>query len=460
MKFASIILARQNSKRLKEKNKRIFLNDHLFAHQIKISKKIKDIKKIFLSSDDEEIINLGKKYKVTCLKREKEFATDKCSLEKTLLNDINKIQKYDKKITHLVIQQATNPMFKTDYLNTGIKKIKKNKYNSIQTFKEEKFFEIGVDNFKKIRPNYQDKKPRKIETGMFWIINIKEFLKTKNRIIEPVGFVKINKQDVIDIDNYEDFLTSEKNLKINYYKDTEYYYKKRNQKIKNFDKYQSKKQTDPDGVIREPFKEKQHKIDFFKNEIKFVNSLNFKRNYKPKYLDLGCGTGFITSAINKSYIKYGLEVGKESYNFAKKYFDYMHLGELKGDTYKENFFDVIMFQHVLEHLSNPIEILDIIKKILKPGGIVLIGTPNFGSACSLRYGKKFRMLHDETHISLFSDIKLCELINDLGMSVHKVDYPYFNTKYFNKEEILKIFNKNIISPAFYGNIMTVYAIKK
>ena len=70
------------------------------------------------------------------------------------------------------------------------------------------------------------------------------------------------------------------------------------------------------------------------------------------------------------------------------------------------------------------------------------------------------MLHDETHISLFSDIKLCELINDLGMSVHKVDYPYFNTKYFNKEEILKIFNKNIISPAFYGNIMTVYAIKK
>ena len=104
--------------------------------------------------------------------------------------------------------------------------------------------------------------------------------------------------------------------------------------------------------------------------------------------------------------------------------------------------------------------LIIIKKILKPGGIVLIGTPNFGSACSLRYGKKFRMLHDETHISLFSDIKLCELINDLGMTVHKVDYPYFNTKYFNKEEILKIFNKNIISPAFYGNIMTVYAIKK
>ena len=64
-------MARQNSKRLPEKNKRIFLNYKLFCHQIKICKKIKDIKKIFLSSDDEEIINLGKKHNVTCIKREK-----------------------------------------------------------------------------------------------------------------------------------------------------------------------------------------------------------------------------------------------------------------------------------------------------------------------------------------------------------------------------------------------------
>ena len=358
MKFASIIFARKGSKRLINKNKREFLNESLFVHQIKISKKIKEINKIFLSSDDEEILNIGKKNKVICIKRKKNFSTDKCSLETTLLNDIKKIQKFDKNITHLIILQASNPMMEVKYLKKGIKKTKDKNYSSIQTFKEDNFFEIGVDDFKKIRPNYQDKKPRKIETGMFWIVNIKRFLKIKNRIIEPVGYIKIDKQDVIDIDNYDDFLTSERRLKVFYYKDTEYYYKKRNQKIKNFDKYQSKKQIDPDGIIREPFRERQHKIDFFKNEIKFVNSLKFKKNYKPKYLDLGCGTGFITSAINKRFEKYGLEVGKESFNFAKKYFNHMHLGELKNSTYKENFFDVIMFQHVLEHLKNPIEILD------------------------------------------------------------------------------------------------------
>ena len=196
---------------------------------------------------------------------------------KTLLNDLVKIKKIDNKISHLIILQATNPMIKTDYLELGIKKIKTKKYNSIQTYKEENFFEIGVDDFKKIRPNYQDKKPRKIETGMFWIINIKEFLKIKNRIIDPIGFVKINKKDVIDIDNYEDFLNSEKKLKVSYFKNTEYYYKKRRSNIKNFDKYQSKKQIDPDGIVREPFKERKHKIEFFKNEIQFVNSLKYKK---------------------------------------------------------------------------------------------------------------------------------------------------------------------------------------
>jgi len=39
------------------------------------------------------------------------------------------------------------------------------------------------------------------------------------------------------------------------------------------------------------------------------------------------------------YEKYGQEVGKESYNFAKKYFDHMYLGKLKSNTYDEWYID-------------------------------------------------------------------------------------------------------------------------
>ena len=458
MEFASLILARKNSNRLFQKNKRKFLGMPLFLHQIKLSKEINEIKKIFISTDDEDIQSISKEYNIEILKRNPKFASDKCSLEKTILADIKKIKSIDKKISHLVVLSACNPMFSQAYIKEGIKKIKKNKFNSIQTYVEKKNFEIGVDSFDNIRKNTQDLKPKKIETGFFWIINIEKFLLRKNRIIKPVGYVKILDEDYVDIDTIEDFLLAEKKLKFKYYKNTDYYFKKRLSKSIDFNKYQSETSVDPDGKIRNPFEEKDHKIEFFKDEINYVNKLEFKN--KPKLLDLGCGTGFVTSAISKKYEKYGLEVGRDSYNFAKKYFNKMHLGALKKSTYKNNFFDVILLLHVLEHVKNPIELLETIINILNPAGKLIIGTPNFDSACARRYGKKFRMLNDKTHISLFSDHKLVELLSDIGYEVEKVDFPYFETKYFNTEEILKIFDKNTMSPAFYGSIMTIYVSKK
>ena len=135
-------------------------------------------------------------------------------------------------------------------------------------------------------------------------------------------------------------------------------------------------------------------------------------------------------------------------------------GKIEDFTEPDDSFDVITLLHVLEHVEKPIELLEIIINILNPAGKLIIGTPNFDSACARRYGKNFRMLNDKTHISLFSDHKLVELLADIGYEVERVDFPYFETKYFNKEEILKILNKNTMSPAFYGNVMTIYVYKK
>lgn len=77
-----------------------------------------------------------------------------------------------------------------------------------------------------------------------------------------------------------------------------------------------------------------------------------------------------------------------------------------------------------------------------------------------RFGEKFRLLYDKTHISLFSDFSLRDLLQDSGLHVDKIDYPYFETEYFNKENINRVFDISKISPAFYGNFMTLYATKK
>ena len=79
-----------------------------------------------------------------------------------------------------------------------------------------------------------------------------------------------------------------------------------------------------------------------------------------------------------------------------------------------------------------------------------------------KYNKKFRLLHDKTHISLFSAESLMRLVRNLGFQIIKVEYPYFEGPFFNKKNILKLFKKNNkeLSPPFYGSVVTVFAKKK
>jgi len=41
----------------------------------------------------------------------------------------------------------------------------------------------------------------------------------------------------------------------------------------------------------------------------------------------------------------------------------------------------------------------------------------------------------------------------------KVEYPYFDTPWFNKDDLLKILNDKEISPPFYGSNMTFFCKK-
>ncbi len=46
------------------------------------------------------------------------------------------------------------------------------------------------------------------------------------------------------------------------------------------------------------------------------------------------------------------------------------------------------------------------------------------------------------------------LLRDFGFVIDKVDYPFFETRYFTPENLMRLFDINKISPPFYGNFMT------
>ena len=216
---------------------------------------------------------------------------------------------------------------------------------------------------------------------------------------------------------------------------------------------------DPDGKKRELLKEKK----IFLSNNKHI--LNYLKNSKPgKIIDVGCGLGWYLSTLNNSWQKYGTDISSFALNNASKYCKTIN-GDIEKILKKKKIkqkFDYIIFSHVIEHLKNPIFVLKKLKGILKKSGTLLLETPNFDSAAFRLFKDRFRLLHDPTHISLFTNESMVRALNHNGFKIELIDYPYFNTKYFNKKNLLKMLDhkKKIISPPFYGSVMFFVCKKK
>ncbi|MCE5250862.1 class I SAM-dependent methyltransferase [bacterium] len=97
-------------------------------------------------------------------------------------------------------------------------------------------------------------------------------------------------------------------------------------------------------------------------------------------------------------------------------------------------FDLIIFSHVLEHMPDPLRVLEHCKTLLKPGGIVFIELPQapLGSEC--RKEELFQYLNT-THLFDFRTQSLAKLIEKAHLSVESMDrYFYHVPRLFKKYE--------------------------
>ena len=117
-----------------------------------------------------------------------------------------------------------------------------------------------------------------------------------------------------------------------------------------------------------------------------------------------------------------------------------------------------MFYHVIEHLENPQNELKILYKLLKRGGILIVGTPNVSSIAAKIFQGNFR-LFGPGHLCLFTPKNLNDILQSNGFEVFKREYPFWKTDYATIKNVFRMFMPWEISPPFYGSIMTFYARK-
>ena len=128
-----------------------------------------------------------------------------------------------------------------------------------------------------------------------------------------------------------------------------------------------------------------------------LKRLTWMRVYLKKntsILDYGCGSGdFVKYLRSKSIDAYGYE---PNYNFREHDF----LTNQEG--WKNKKYEVIVLWHVLEHIHNPFDLIQSLKKRLNKGGKIFIAIPNFKSFDSKYYGKYWAGYDTPRHLWHFS----------------------------------------------------------
>jgi len=168
--------------------------------------------------------------------------------------------------------------------------------------------------------------------------------------------------------------------------------------------------------------------------------------------------GFLLSGVRPEWERHGVEVSRFGAEQARQWGE-IFMGTIEQAGYPDAFFDLGVMHHVIEHIDDPERTIVEVKRILKPGGHLVLGSPDFDSGCARRFGENYRLLHDGTHVSLFTNESMHRFLRDYGFVIDRVEYPFFETRYFTEENLMRLFDTSAISPSFYGNFMTFYCRK-
>lgn len=134
-----------------------------------------------------------------------------------------------------------------------------------------------------------------------------------------------------------------------------------------------------------------------------------------KLLDIGTGSGqFLEAAERKDFIAQGIEVSKKALSQAKSRGLLIKRGDFETLGIRDKF-DIITLFQVLEHFRDPLKAAKKIYRLLEPGGIVIIATPNQESSVARFFGKKWWGYRPE-HLFLFNPQTLRLLLQKAGFS--------------------------------------------
>lgn len=189
----------------------------------------------------------------------------------------------------------------------------------------------------------------------------------------------------------------------------------------------------PESLLKKRAKELEQRLD---KAERFIG-----KNKDIKLLDIGTGEGkTLAAGLQRGWRVTGIDIVDNRNPEAKNNGVEFIQGKFMEYDFPENYFDFIYLDSVLEHVLNPLEYLKKIRNILKPGGILYVGTP------------------DEDN--LFNVLKKLALRlrgkKDISVKTRPFDFPY-HVVGFNPHSFKYIIDKSGLRIKYFRNFSRKFA---
>ncbi len=229
MKIA-IIPARAGSKRIKNKNIKVFIDKPIIAYSIEAAKKTKIFDRILVTTDSEEIAEIAKSYgAIAPFIRPPNLADDYTKTIDVIIHSLQECIKLGWSISYVCCIYPCNPFLNENDIIATFEKISSIKEGFVYPVSlyphpiQRAMRQLGNGSMQLINPIYETYRTQDLEklyhdVGQFYWGSLNTWLTSKKIHSNGVGY-PIPKWKSVDIDNNEDWMKAEYLYKIT--KDTE-----------------------------------------------------------------------------------------------------------------------------------------------------------------------------------------------------------------------------------------------
>lgn len=146
-----------------------------------------------------------------------------------------------------------------------------------------------------------------------------------------------------------------------------------------------------------------------------------QKRERPRFLDAGCATGALLEKIrDRRWDVSGVEICGDEAEYARKERGLaIRERPLEEAGFAGESFEAVHASHLIEHLNRPELFTAEAARLLVPGGVLLITTPNIAGFQARLFGSGWRSAIFD-HLYLFSVKTLSRLLADNGLAIEKV----------------------------------------